>query len=316
MILLIVPTDLHSRTKAFDFVFNHKFLSIRSFFPLIYINFGSKKDMIVYPNAKINIGLNIVSKRTDGYHNLETVFYPIDLTDTLSVEKTSDTKTILITNGIKIEGNSEDNLVMKAYRLLEKDFKIPAVSMSLTKNIPSQAGLGGGSSDAAFTLKALNELFDLQLTDEQLETYASLLGADCPFFIKNKAVFAEGTGNIFTPLDLSLKKYYLLLVKPEVYISTKEAFQHVKPHAPEKQLTSLLQMSPDKWKDNVKNDFEESVFPIHKSLPMIKKKLYDAGAVYASMSGSGSSLYGLFTRPLKKAEDMFPHCFCRQIVLK
>lgn len=271
--------------------------------------------MIVYPNAKINIGLNIVSKRQDGYHDLETVFYPVNLCDTLSIEKTVSTRTTLTVGGIKIEGDAENNLVMKAYRLLEKEFQLPAVNMKLTKNIPSQAGLGGGSSDAAFTLKALNELFNLHLNDNKLEGYASKLGADCPFFIKNKPVFAEGTGNIFTPIALSLKGYYILLIKPEIYISTKEAFQHVTPRFPKDRLTNLLTQSPENWREDVKNDFESSVFPNHPVLGTIKATLYKQGAIYTSMSGSGSSLYGIFRQNVQGIETLFSNCFCRTILL-
>lgn len=272
--------------------------------------------MIVYPNAKINIGLNIVARRTDGYHDLETAFYPVDLCDTLSLERSSREVSALTVDGITIEGDIEDNLVMKAYRLLEHDFHLPAVTMRLTKNIPSQAGLGGGSSDAAFTLKALNDLFALKLEDGQLEAYAARLGADCPFFIKNKPVYAEGTGNIFTPLDVSLKDYYLVLVKPDVYISTREAFRHVTPRRTVNKLTTLLEKPVSTWKTSVKNDFEDSVFPSHALLADIKARLYDCGAVYASMSGSGSSLYGIFRTPLKDIETKFTGCFCKQLRLE
>lgn len=273
--------------------------------------------MLVYPNAKINIGLNIVSKRPDGYHNLETVFYPIQLTDTLSIERTDSSQPELHVDGIKIEGEMEDNLVMKAFRLLEKDFHLTGVSMRLTKGIPSQAGLGGGSSDAAFTLKALNELFHLELSDEKLEDYAVKLGADCPFFIKNKPVFAEGTGNIFTPIGtLPLKGCHLVLVKPEIYVSTKEAFQHVNPQFPTEKLTVLLRHPRGSWKDNIGNDFEKSIFPAHPALKAIKEKLYEKGAFYASMSGSGSSIYGIFEHPVENVEEVFPHSFCRQIILE
>lgn len=276
----------------------------------------NRNYMEVYPNAKINIGLNIVAKRTDGYHDLETVFYPIDLHDVLSLERTVSEKTTLTIDGIKIEGTAEDNLVMRAYRLLEHDFQLPAVSMRLTKNIPSQAGLGGGSSDAAFTLKALNKLFALKLDEKQLETYASKLGADCPFFIKNHPVYAEGTGNIFTQFDLSLRNNHLVLIKPDIYISTKEAFQHVFPRITEKKLTTLLKEPFETWKTSVKNDFEDSVFPSHPLLAEIKSRLYDLGAVYASMSGSGSSLYAIFIKPLKDIEIHFHNCFCKQIRLR
>lgn len=271
--------------------------------------------MLVYPNAKINIGLNIVAKRPDGYHNLETVFYPINLCDSLSIEKSSSGKTTLSVDGIRPEGDVKDNLVMQAYRMLEREFHLPAVEMLLTKHIPSQAGLGGGSSDAAFTLKALDRLFGLNLSKKTLETYASRLGADCPFFINNKPVFAEGTGNVFTPFDFSLKGYTLLLVKPDIHISTKEAFGKVTPLATSRKLTELLTEPMSSWKESVRNDFENSVFPNHPLLADIKSQLYRLGAAYASMSGSGSSIYGLFPHPLKDAGSLYPGCFCTQIKL-
>lgn len=272
--------------------------------------------MIVYPNAKINLGLNIVSKRPDEYHNLETVFYPVNLTDTLSVEKNTDRRTLLEINGIAIEGKTEDNTVMKAYRLLEKEFNLDPVTMKLIKNIPSQAGLGGGSSDAAFAMKALNQLFNLKLTEAQMEKYVAGLGADCPFFVKNKPVFAEGTGNIFTPVTLSLKGYTLLLIKPAVNVSTRIAFQNVHPHIPETKLTTLLNEDINMWKDTIVNDFEDSIFPVFPVLADLKEQLYRLGAVYASMSGSGSSLYGLFKQPVTLSDKEFSDCFCRQIQLQ
>lgn len=265
--------------------------------------------MIVYPNAKINVGLNIVARRPDGYHDLETVFYPVALRDTLSIETSTAGTTTLSLDGIPVAGNVEDNLVMRAYRLLEKEFSLPPVRMALSKHIPSQAGLGGGSSDAAFTLRTLNELFALRLTDGQLENYAGRLGADCPFFIRNKPVYAEGTGNLFTPFPLSLKGWYLLLVKPEVYVSTKEAFSQVTPRPSERKLTGLLQEPVPAWKDTVRNDFEDSVFPVHPELRRIKETLYALGAAYASMSGSGSSLYGIFPHKVETAGKLPADCF-------
>lgn len=262
-----------------------------------------------YPNAKINIGLNITEKRPDGYHNIETIFYPIGLCDILDVE-ISETCTDygFSSSGIQINGDPEDNLIIKAYRLLQNDFELPPVDISLIKQIPFGAGLGGGSSDAAFMLKTLNELCKLNLSQHQLETYAVQIGADCPVFIYNKPVFATGIGNIFSPVSLNLSNYFLLLVKPDIHISTPEAYALVSPLQPEKSLSELIKEPVEKWKNLIKNDFEESVFSKYPAIKEIKQQLYDAGAVYASMSGSGSSVYGIFKSEPDSLPD-FQDCF-------
>lgn len=251
--------------------------------------------MIVYPNAKINLGLNIVGKRPDGYHNIETVFYPIGLCDVLEVQ-TSDTCTdySFSSSGIVVDGDPEDNLIVKAYRLLRSQYEFPPVDISFIKQIPFGAGLGGGSSDAAFMLRVLNELYSLKLTPRRLELLAAKLGADCPVFIKNKPVYATGIGNEFTPVKLSLKGYYLVLVKPDIHVSTPEAYSLVKPSVPETSLFDAIHAPVEEWRNSVKNDFEVSVFTRYPQIADIKQKLYDTGAIYASMSGSGSSVYGIF----------------------
>ncbi len=271
--------------------------------------------MITFPNAKINLGLNITEKRPDGYHNLETIFYPINLQDALEVKRLegSDKDYTLRISGTTLDGAPEDNLVIKAYTLLKQDFpQMPAIDVHMYKHIPVGAGLGGGSSDAAFMLKLLNEKFALNLTDEQMEAYAARLGADCAFFIRNKAVFASGIGNIFEPIELSLKDWHIVLVKPDIFISTKEAYALVKPHAPALSLKEIIKQPVETWKDTMVNDFEASVFAKHPAIAAIKDKLYDMGAVYASMSGSGSSVFGLFKEPIENVEDKFCGCFCRQ----
>ena len=194
--------------------------------------------MITYPNAKINLGLNIVEKRPDGYHNLETVFYPINLQDALEVNLLEEEKEFsLKVSGVPIEGEPENNLVVKAYRLLKKDYpEMPAIDIHMYKHIPTGAGLGGGSADAAFMIKLLNDKFKLNLSIEKMEEYAAILGADCAFFIQNKPVFATGIGNIFEPIQLSLKGYYLVLVKPDIFVSTKDAFAHIIPTQPTQSL--------------------------------------------------------------------------------
>lgn len=271
--------------------------------------------MITYPNAKINIGLNIVSKRPDGYHNLETVFYPIPLCDTLSLETLSTTESDTAPYLFNIEGTPVDcppekNLVIKAYRLLQSEYSLPAVQIQMRKDIPFGAGLGGGSSDAAFMLKMLNEHFSLGLTTERLEELAARLGADCAFFIQNRPTMAEGIGNIFTPVTLSLKGYTLVLVKPEIHISTQEAYAQVHPHEPEHRVYDAIRRPIETWKDTIVNDFEESLFPNHPELARIKQELYRQGAIYASMSGSGSSIYGIFPSVPQNIADLFRPHFC------
>ncbi len=252
--------------------------------------------MIVFPNIKINLGLSITEKRPDGYHNLETVFYPVALEDALEIRALpeADKKITLHQYGMEITGNPEDNLVAKAYSLLDKEFHLPPVEIHLYKHIPSGAGLGGGSSDAAFMLKLLNGHFHLNLSEEQLEIYAATLGADCAFFIKNKPVYAEGIGNIFSPIELSLKGYQIMIVKPDVFVSTREAFANIHPHHPEYPVKEVIRRPVAEWKDILINDFEASVFPQHPVIGEIKQELYNQGAIYASMSGSGSSVFGLF----------------------
>lgn len=257
--------------------------------------------MFFTPNAKINLGLHIVERRPDGYHNLETVFYPIPLYDELKLEAiSSDTypeRDYLFSSiGTKVDTADEGNLVIKAFRLLQKYHKFPfRPSISLLKQIPFGAGLGGGSSDAAFMLKALNQLYELQLSDDQLCAYASQLGADCAFFIHNRPLFAQGIGNEFSEIELNLKGYYMVLVKPDIHVSTAEAYANVKPSKPIHDLRESLLQPIESWRYNVLNDFESSVFAAHPRIGTIKQLLYDQGAVYASMSGSGASVFGIFS---------------------
>lgn len=252
--------------------------------------------MITFPNAKINLGLNIVNKRPDGYHNLETIFYPIPLEDVLEIEVSEDLEQDfkLHISGTQVDGDAESNLVVKAYRLLKDKYEIPPIHIYLHKVIPSGAGLGGGSADAAFMLKLINETFELDIPTQKLEEYAATLGADCAFFIKNQPTFAQGIGNVFTPLSLSLQGYILYLIKPPVFISTAMAFSNIKPQEPEESLLSIIKGPIEEWKNKMVNDFEASLFPQLPELAQLKQSLYDAGAIYAAMSGSGSSIYGLF----------------------
>ena len=248
--------------------------------------------MIVFPNAKINLGLNIVRKRNDGFHDIETVFYPISLNDVMEI--TRDEKTSFIASGIEIPSNGGDNLVMKAYSLLKQDFALEELKVHLLKVIPIGAGLGGGSADAAFMLKAVRDYCRLPLRNDQLKTYAAKLGSDCSFFIDNQASYAWGRGELMKPLDLWLKGYHLLLVYPNLHISTAQAYSRVSPKVPAVNIQDVVQLPLEEWKDKLVNDFEISAFEIYPELKKLKTDLYAMGATYACMSGSGSSFFGIF----------------------
>lgn len=269
--------------------------------------------MITFPNAKINLGLDVVEKRPDGYHNLETVFYPIPLYDILEITK-SEEETSFTMHNAEFEGNDNDNLVVKAYNILANDHEMPKVRMSLYKNIPTGAGMGGGSADAAFALKMLNNIAGLGLSDEKLEEYAARLGADCAFFIKNRPAYATGIGNILTPVECDLTGYYIVVVKPDIHISTKEAYAFVNPEHPENRLADIIVKPVSEWKGLMKNDFERSVFVKYPTVREIKEKLYASRAVYASMSGSGSAFFGIFEKEcnIEEIKKIFPDTFCQQ----
>jgi 4-diphosphocytidyl-2-C-methyl-D-erythritol kinase len=250
--------------------------------------------MISFPNAKINLGLTVVSKRPDGYHNIETVFYPVHWCDVLEIVPAKKEKGVFVQTGIPIKEDPQKNLALKAHRLLKADYNIPEIDIYLRKNIPFGAGLGGGSSDAAFMLKLLNDFADLCLSHKQLEEYASRIGADCPFFIQNKPVFAESTGTVFKPVTVSLKGYYLVIVKPDIHVSTQEAYSNVEPRQPEESIRDIIQLPVSEWKDKLTNDFEKNIFVRYPETGEIKQKMYERGAIYASLSGSGSSVFGIF----------------------
>ncbi|MCD7926781.1 MAG: 4-(cytidine 5'-diphospho)-2-C-methyl-D-erythritol kinase [Bacteroides sp.] len=271
--------------------------------------------MITFPNAKINLGLNIIEKRPDGYHNLETIFYPINLQDALEVtrQEGNNKEYTLRISGMTLDGDPEENLVVRAYKLLKNDHpQIQPIDIHMYKHIPAGAGLGGGSSDAAHMIKLLNEKFALGLGAEQMEKYATQLGADCAFFIKNQPVFASGIGEIFEPIELSLKGYHIVLVKPDIFVSTRDAFSQIKPERPAVSLKEIVKQPIESWKGSMKNDFESSVFQKFPEIAAIKDELYDLSAVYAAMSGSGSAVYGIFREPIENVEDKFCGCFCRQ----
>ena len=264
--------------------------------------------MIVFPNAKINIGINITERRSDGYHNIETIFYPLPIYDAL--EALPGDKLTFQSSGLDIPGRMEDNLCIKGYHLIQKDYDLPPVNIHLLKHIPIGAGLGGGSSNAAFFIKLINSLFSLGLTTSQMMDYARQLGADCAFFIENKPLFAFEKGDQFETISLDLSKYHIVLVMPPVHVSTSEAYRGVKPAPVKDSLYELIIEPIQEWKYFIKNDFEESVFKNHPVIRGVKAALYDAGAIYASMSGSGASVFGVFDKKpdlseLEKTNQVF-----------
>ena len=279
--------------------------------------------MITFPCAKINLGLNIVSKRPDGYHNLETVFYPIPLTDALEIKYMdekfpSEAPCDLKITGNDIDCNEEDNLVIKAYQLLAADFQLPRVHAHLVKRIPTQAGLGGGSSDAAYMIRLLDERFRLNIGIPEMERYAAKLGADCAFFITAEPSYAEGIGDVLMPADVpgaGLGGYYLAVVKPSVAVSTRDAYAAIVPKTPAKCCRDIVRQPIETWKDELVNDFEAPIFAMHPELAAIKQSLYDAGAVYAAMSGSGSALFGIFREQPTGLEKEFEGMFCQVMKL-
>ena len=282
--------------------------------------------MVTFPNCKINLGLHIISKRPDNYHELETVFYPLPFTDVLEVvskepgdespgpkvgsrepEAASsiyDEEGLqFMLSGLNPEGEPANNLCIKAWHLLKRDYpQLPAIQLYLHKAIPAGAGLGGGSADGAFLLKLLNEKFHLQIPEEQLLAYALQLGSDCPFFIKNTPCLATGRGELLEPVHLNLSNYSFVLVHPGIHIPTVTAFAQLTPAPPVKPLTEIIKQPVNTWKDELKNDFEVPAGNQYPELKSIKEKLYAAGAVYASMSGSGSSFYGIFNKGVINTE--------------
>ncbi len=277
--------------------------------------------MIAFPIAKVNLGLNVVEKRPDGYHNLETVFYPVPIKDVLEIQlmdrefPSAFDCDLKVTNMI-IEGDEQRNLVVRAYQLLKADFPtLPRIHTYLWKGIPSQAGMGGGSSDCAYMIRLLNESFQLNLTDEQMIAYAARLGADCAFFIKSTPCYAEGIGERMTPIRLDLTGWHIGIVRPDIPVSTKEAFSHIHPHYPERNCREVVSQAVETWRDELTNDFEESVFALHPEIGAVKEQLYDMGATYAAMSGSGSALFGLFKETPHRLSQEFPNMFTFETLL-
>ena len=256
--------------------------------------------MITFPNAKINIGLNIINRRADGYHNLETVFYPIQIKDALEVIENSEMS--FETSGIEIPGDASNNLCLKAYHLLRKDFDVPNIKIHLHKHIPIGAGLGGGSADAAFFIKLVDAKFKLGLSVEKMQDYCRLLGADCAFFIENKPVYAFNKGDVFESVMLDLSPYHLALVMPTVHISTAEAYSGVKPKQPTQSLKELIGLPVEEWQGKITNGFEEHILKNHSPIQRVKDALLEAGALFALMSGSGAAVYGIFKEPVDLSE--------------
>ena len=277
--------------------------------------------MLTKPIAKINLGLNVVEKRSDGYHNLETVFYPVQIEDALEVypmdpEFPSEYDCDLKVTNITIDGDEQRNLVVRAYNLLKADFPtLPRIHAHLYKGIPTQAGMGGGSSDCGFMITLLNNMFQLGLTDQQMIDYAARLGADCAFFILNRPCYAAGIGEKLQPIDLDLKGWYLSLVRPDIPVSTREAFALIKPHYPEVNCREVVKQPVESWRDALVNDFEGSVFAVHPELGAVKDRLYDLGATYAAMSGSGSTIFALSRQPLNLDEFNSEGTFRKTIFL-
>ena len=271
--------------------------------------------MITFPVAKINLGLNVVEKRADGYHNLQTVFYPVPIMDALEIVPMSDgfpsdvDCDLKVTN-ITIEGDEQRNLVVRAYQLLKADYpELPRVHAHLWKGIPTQAGMGGGSSDCGYMIRLLNETFDMGLSSEQMQQYAARLGADCAFFIESRACYAEGIGERLQPIDLDLSGWHIGVVRPDIPVPTKEAFSRIHPHYPALNCREAVMQPVETWRDTLTNDFEESVFVLHPEIGAVKEHLYKMGATYAAMSGSGSALFGLFKDEPDALRQTFPDMF-------
>jgi 4-diphosphocytidyl-2-C-methyl-D-erythritol kinase len=265
--------------------------------------------MICFPNAKINIGLNVLEKRGDGYHAIESIFYPVNCCDAIEATETAGTAKInLAIIGNSIPGSLETNLCVKVYNLLNIKYKLPSINLWLLKRIPIGAGLGGGSADAAFFLKLLNELFQLKLSNEELKSYALQIGSDCTFFIDNKPALVSGRGDVINPIELDLNNYYISIVSPQIHVDTKNAYSLIKPHKKPYCLKETVFETPIQlWKEIVVNDFEEPIFKLHPELAEIKNYLYTKGAIYASMTGSGSALYGIFEKK-PYLDEMLPSC--------
>lgn len=270
--------------------------------------------MITFPIAKINLGLNVVEKRPDGYHNLQTVFYPVPLRDALEVVTMDPAFPSEVDCDLKVSnfdtGDEQRNLVVRAYHALKADYPaMPRCHAHLYKAIPTQAGMGGGSSDCAYMIRLLNDLFALHLSEQQMMQYAARLGADCAFFIKSRPCYAEGIGEQLEDIDLDLSGWHIAVVRPDIPVPTREAFARIRPHHPAKNCRDIVRQPVDTWAAELVNDFEQSVFALHPELAAVKDHLYKMGATYAAMSGSGSALFGLFHERPDRLSQEFPRMF-------
>lgn len=267
--------------------------------------------MVTFPNCKINIGLFITSRRDDGYHNIMSVLYPAGWRDVLEIVPSDSAQSSLTITGRRVDCPVESNLVMKACRAVAERHPIPPVDIYLRKIIPDGAGLGGGSSDAAFTITTLNKLFNIGMTDEQMAEIASTIGADCPFFIYNRPMLVTGTGTTLSPIDLNLEGYRIAIVKPREYVSTAEAYRGCTPlPAPIDLAGAICHSDPSGWSDvGVANDFERSVLPLHPAISDVKERLNELGAIYAAMSGSGASVFALFSKETNNLGDILSDAF-------
>ncbi len=259
--------------------------------------------MILFPPAKINLGLNVLRKRADGYHEIETVMMHIPLTDVLEILPAKEFT--FHQSGLEIEGTTSDNLVVRAYELLNDKYNLPPVYIHLLKNIPMGAGLGGGSADATYTLIGLNKLFDLGLSKDELRNYAATLGSDCPFFVDNETQLARGRGEILSAIHVDLKGYYIKLIHLGLHIGTKEAYAHVMLSENQSSIEEIISRPIDNWKNELTNAFERSAFLLYPEIEQIKENLYSEGAIYASMTGSGSALYGIFKEEPKASNSSY-----------
>ena len=289
--------------------------------------FKTETKMITFPIAKINLGLNVVEKRPDGYHNLQTVFFPVPVKDALEVQPMDPAFPSDVDCDLKVTaalasaspaatvssfdtGDEQRNLVVRAYNTLKADYPaLPRCHAHLWKGIPTQAGMGGGSSDCAYMIRLLNTLFQLHLTEQQMIDYAARLGADCAFFIKNGPCYAEGIGEQLQDISLDLSGWHIAVVRPDIPVPTKEAFSRIRPHYPAKNCRQVVMQPVETWRDELVNDFEESVFALHPEIGQVKEQLYNMGATYAAMSGSGSALFGLFRNRPDRLDQEFPEMF-------
>lgn len=267
--------------------------------------------MLIFPNCKINLGLSVTDKRADGFHNIETVLFPVNLSDILEIIKSPDGHFSFTQSGLKISGSLQNNLVVKAFQLLKNKYQLPEVHIHLHKLIPMGAGLGGGSADAAFAIKLLNDVFEINLSEDKMEDITRQLGSDCAFFIRNQSTLAIEKGDIFEQISLDLSGFYLSIIKPNIHIGTPEAYSWIKPTIKANSLKDIINLPINKWKDDLHNDFEDKIFKRYPEIESVKSKLYNLGAIYASMTGSGAAVFGLFENEIDLSQE-FSDCFTWQ----